>query len=162
MLPPFVREYALTALAGTPDVLERLLADVAPADPVWDRRPDPDRFTLREIVAHLADWNGIFLERIMRARDEDRPILLFRSAEDVARDHGSFQAAPAASLARFRVGRVEMMPVLQTLAPEQWERAGTLPGHPKARGEISIEAWIVQIVGHDGYHMRQIAEWLKG
>ena len=161
MLPPFVREYTLTAVAGAPDVLERLLVGVAPTDPVWDRRPDPARFTLREVVGHLADWNGIFLDRIVRTRDEDRPSLTFRTPEDVAQASGSFGADPVALLARFRAGRAEMSPVLRALTPEQWERAGTLPGHPQVTGEVSIEAWIVQIVGHDGYHMRQIAEWLR-
>jgi len=161
MLPPFVREYALTALAGAPDVLERLLAGVAPADPVWDRRPDPARFTLREVVGHLADWNGVFLGRIARTRDEDRPGLTFRTPEDVARESGSFGAAPADSLARFRAGRAEMALILRALEPPQWERVGTLPGHPQVTGDISIEAWIMQIVGHDGYHLRQVAEWLR-
>ena len=161
MLPPFVREYALTALAGAPDVLERLLAGVAPADPVWDRRPDPARFTLREVVGHLADWNGVFLDRITRTRDEEGPQVPARSPEDVARESGSFRAAPAVSLARFRAGRAEMAPILRALESAQWERVGFLVGHPQVSGPVSIEAWIVQIVGHDGYHLRQVAEWLK-
>ena len=161
MLPPFVREYTLTALAGAPDVLERLLSDVAPDDLVWDRRPDPARFTLREVVGHLADWNGVFLDRISRTRDEDRPGLTFRTPEDVAQTSGSFQAAPDVSLARFRADRAEMTPVLRALTPEQWERVGFLPGHPQVTGDVSIEAWIVAIVGHDGYHMRQVVEWLR-
>lgn len=161
MLPPFVREYTLNAVAGAPDVLERLLSDVAPDDSAWDRRPDPARFTLREVVGHLADWNGVFLDRIALTRDEEGPHFPARSPEGVARESGSFGAAPAASLARFRAGRAEMMPILRALEPEQWERVGFIVGHPVASGAISIEAWIVQIVGHDGYHLRQAAEWLK-
>lgn len=161
MLPPFVREYTLIALAGAPDVLEALLAGVAPTDPVWDRRPDPARFALREVVGHLADWNDVFLGRIARTRDEDRPSLTFRRPEDVAQATGSFGAEPSASLARFRAGRAEMSPVLRALTPEQWERVGSLPGHPQITGDVSIEAWIVAAVGHDGYHMKQVAEWLR-
>jgi len=161
MLPTFVREYALTALTGTPDVLERLLAGVAPDNPAWDRRPDPSRFTLREVVGHLADWNSVFLNRVTRARDEEEPQVFTQSAEDVARESGSFGAAPADSLARFRAGRAEMVPILRALEPEQWERIGFIVGHPVASGAVSIEAWIVQIVGHDGYHLRQVAEWLR-
>ena len=161
MLPPFVREYTQNAVAGAPDVLERLLAGIGPTDPIWDRRPDPARFTLREIVGHLADWNGVFLDRIERTRDEDRPGLAFRTPEDVARQSGSFQAGSVASLARFRAGRAEMTPVLRALTPEQWGRVGTLPGHPQVTGEVSIEAWIVLVAGHDAYHTRQIVQWLR-
>jgi len=112
-------------------------------------------------VGHLADWNGVFLDRIARTRDEDRPSLTFRKPEDVAQVSGSFQAEPLASLARFRAGRAQMSPILRALTPEQWERVGSLPGHPQVTGSVSIEAWIVQIVGHDAYHMRQIVEWLR-
>lgn len=160
MLPPFVREYTLNALAGAPDVLERLLAGVALTDPIWDRRPDPARFTLREVVGHLADWNGVFLSRITLTCDEEEPRFPARSPEDVARESGSFQCAPADSLARFRAGRAEMVPILRALEPEQWERVGFIVGHPVASGAVSIEAWIVQIVGHDAYHMRQVIAWM--
>ena len=161
MLPAFVHGYVLTTLAGTPDVLERLLVGVSPTDSVWDRRPDPARFTLREIVGHLADWNGVFLDRITRTRDQDGPSLTAHKPEDVARRSGSFEAAPAESLARFRAGRAEMLSILRALEPAQWELAGTILGHPVATGTITIEAWIVQTAGHDGYHLQQIAQWLK-
>src|SRR5437879_4197786 len=61
MLPVFARKYVLAGLTGSPDVLEALLKDVGPNDPAWDKRPDPERFTIREVLAHLADWEGIFL-----------------------------------------------------------------------------------------------------
>lgn len=160
MLPSFVREYVLTAISGAPDILERLLVGIAPGDPVWDRRPDPARFTLREIIAHLADWNGVFLDRITRIRDEEAPHLLVRNPEEVGREHGSFEALPDASLARFRAGRAELMTVLRALEPAAWGRTGELVGHPSASGAVSIEAWIMAITGHDGYHLQQIAQWL--
>ena len=57
MLPERIHLYLLLDLESAPEALARLLADVT--DPAaWDRRPDPDRFTLREMVAHLADWKA--------------------------------------------------------------------------------------------------------
>lgn len=161
MLLPFVRDYTLTAITGTPDVLERLLDGIASTDSVWDRRPDPERFTLREIAAHLADWNGVWQERITRIRDEEEPRLVVRRPDDVGRESGSFLAAPADSLLRFRASRAELLPILRSLEGAQWERAGEIIGHPSASGMVSIESWLLVILGHDGYHLRQIAEWLK-
>ncbi len=161
MLPSFVRDYTLTAIGGAPDVLERLLADVAFNDPIWDCRPDPARFTLREITAHLADWNGVFLSRITRTRDEEEPRLLFQSADEVARANSSFEVAPEVSLTRFRESRAELVSVLRALEPEQLDRIGFLPGHPQIKGAVSIEAWNYAIVGHDGYHLQQVTQWLN-
>jgi len=74
MLPDRIHFYLLTDLECAPDVLARLLADVAePA--MWDRRPDSDRFTLREMAAHLADWEGVFLARLTQTRDEENATL---------------------------------------------------------------------------------------
>ena len=53
-------DYLLSALEGAPDVIAALLDGVPPDDALWDRRPDPERFSLREIVAHLADWDGVY------------------------------------------------------------------------------------------------------
>ena len=161
MLSPFVHNFVLITLEGNSDVLERLLEGVADADPIWDLRPDPARFTLREIVGHLADWNGVFMQRITQIRDEDSPDSVARKVEDIARESGSFVAAPADSLARFRTTRLAMIPTLRALEPNQWERTGNIVGHPIASGAVSIESWFVQIAGHDGYHLQQIAQWLK-
>ena len=74
MLTERTRLYLLLDLESAPDVLARLLADTSePA--VYDRRPDPDRFTLREMVAHLADWEAVFLDRLSKTRDEENATL---------------------------------------------------------------------------------------
>jgi len=63
MLPERTRHYLLLDLDSAPDVLARMLQGVT--DPaVFDARPDPARFTLREMVAHLADWEAVFLRRL--------------------------------------------------------------------------------------------------
>ena len=156
MLPPPALNYILLALEGTPDVLESLLNAFAYDDPVWDLRPNPDRFTLREILAHLADWEPIFLERITRMRDEDTPHLpdVDEGQLAVARDYAHVDAP--ASLMRFRQGRAQLLPVLRALPVEAWER----PGFRERIGPLTLENLVVLILGHDGYHTRQIAQWL--
>jgi hypothetical protein len=161
MMPSFVRDYALTAIAGAPDVLEQLVKGIALDDPRWDYRPDPERFTLREIVGHLADWNGVYFDRITRIRDEEMPSLLVRNPEEVGRVSGSFQAPPDVSLAHFRAGRAELAAVLGALELVAWKRTGEIINHPSASGAVSIEAWNYASVGHDGYHLQQVAQWLN-
>ena len=75
MLPPPVRKYLLTSVGSTPKILASLLKGVSGEDAVWDKRPDPERFTLREVVAHLTDWDPIHIERINRILAEEEPLL---------------------------------------------------------------------------------------
>ncbi|MDQ2798708.1 MAG: DinB family protein, partial [Armatimonadota bacterium] len=72
-----------------------------------------------------------------------------------------FQAPADVSLARFRAGRAELAAILRNLEPAAWERTGDIVNHPSASGAVSIEAWVMAITGHDGYHLQQIAQWIK-
>lgn len=150
MLPDRIHLYLLLDLESAPETLARLLAGVT--DPaVWDRRPDPDRFTLREMAAHLADWEGVFLGRLTQTRDEENAILHGLDEGQVAIDHDYAHADPQECLARYGAGRKEIVAFLRALSPEQWGRAGT---HTEI-GPISLEAQTVLIAAHDGYHRQQ-------
>lgn len=66
MLLPMMHDRIHSALTGTPDVLDALLGPLTAGDPRKDLRPHPERFTLREIASHLADYDAIYLERLTR------------------------------------------------------------------------------------------------
>lgn len=156
MLPDRIKRYLLRGLEATPDLLDRLLGDVT--DPsVWDRRPDPARFTLREVLAHLADWEVVFLKRIRQTRDEENAALVGLDEGQLARDRDYAHADPAECRARFRHGRQELLTALNGLRPDQWDRVGT---HTEV-GPVSLETQAVMIASHDGYHLQQILEWLR-
>ena len=150
MLPDRIHLYLLLDLECAPAVLARLLADVT--DPAaWDRRPDPDRFTLREMVAHLADWDGVFLGRMTQTRDEENAALRGLDEGQVAIDHDYAHADPQECLMRYEAGREKIVAFLRALSPEQWGRVGT---HTEV-GPISLETQAVLIAVHDGYHRQQ-------
>ena len=153
MLPKKTYSYLLIDLDSGPDVLAALLA--AGAGPaVWDSRPDPDRFTLREMVAHLADWEGVFLQRLTQTRDEENAILQGLDEGQVAIDHDYAHADPQECLARYHAGRTRIVSFLSGLSPGQWERVGT---HTEL-GPISLTAQAVLIAAHDGYHRQQVLD----
>ena len=62
ILPAKTREHVLTGLSATPRVLGLLSGPLHPESPVWELSL-PGRFTLRETMAHLADWEDVFLKR---------------------------------------------------------------------------------------------------
>lgn len=154
-LPPMARKYVLSAASGTPDVLDALLVSLSADDPRWDAQPDPTRFSLREMVAHLADWEPIWVERLTRIRDEDNPSLPDIDEGQRAIDGDYAHRDPRQSLADFRTGRAAVMELLSALPAEAWERVG----HREKVGTFSIETLTIFIVGHDGYHTHQAVQW---
>lgn len=156
-LPLKAREYLLYALEGTPDVLDGFLQDLAPDDPLWDARPDPQRFTLREIVAHLADWEPINLGRMHRIRTESEPTLPDIDEGQLVIENDYAHSVPHVSLKRFRDGRVTLVALLRSLEEADWQKRA----HRVTIGPITLEAQAVLVAGHDGYHTRQVAQWLR-
>lgn len=151
----FTRNYLMGALEGAPDVFEHILAGVT--DEEIDRRPDPNRFSIREIMAHLAEWEPIYHERMRRIRDEDEPVLPNYDEGQLAIDHDYAHKDLAEQIRLFRSGRTENMAFLKSLQPAEWHRVGNRP----EIGNVTIEAIAILMPLHDAYHIRQIGEWRR-
>lgn len=157
MLLPVMRQRIMTALAGTLDVLDALLGNVAASDPIWDRRPDPDRFTLREIVAHLADYELIWNERLTRTSQQNSPLLEPKDAGRLAIDNNYAASDPIDNLAKIHDRRTALVALLQEVPDPEWQR----PARWGDLGVLTFEEQAAFIVVHDGYHTSQIAQWLR-
>lgn len=155
MLPEKLYRYLLIDLESAPDVLAKLLQEVT--GPTWDKRPDPERFTLREVAAHLADWDKVFLGRLMQTRDADNPVLQGLDEGQVAIDNDYAHTDPAECLARYRTNRDKIVSLLRALSPEQWARSAN---HTEL-GPVTLEAQAALIAFHDGYHRQQVAAWMN-
>ena len=156
MLLPLMRDRLLSALTGTCDVLPALLGSLSPQDPVWDARPDPARFTLREIMAHLADYELIWIDRMTRTRNELGPLLVPVDPGALATEHDYAHSDTAVSLAQFQERRIALVNFLVGLAEEDWQRVGQMGD----RGPLTLEEQAAFVVIHDGYHTGQVAQWL--
>jgi len=108
-------------LAG-PDLLRRAVADMTRQQ--LQARPIPNKWSTIEVVAHIADFEPIFADRMKRVIAEDRPTLL-------AADHERFIARLACQerdveeeLAVVEWTRRHMARILRHLTPEDFERVG--------------------------------------
>ncbi len=153
MLTAKVYQYALIALEGTPAVFARLLDDLSEAEA--DAHLDPARFSLREAVAHLADWEGVFRQRMLLTQSEDNPLLQGYDEGQWAIDHAYAQSDWRAQLARFASERAQTTALIRSFTPEHLTRTGR---HTEA-GPISLQEQVLLITVHDGYHARQFAEY---
>lgn len=153
MLPASTRTYLLHGLRATPIVLAHLTAGLE--DVVLDRRPDADRFTIREVLAHLADFEGVWLERMRRMASEAEPFLPSVDEGELAVQHQYALADPELQKEAFRRRRADLVNFLEALPPEDWDRTGR-----RDTGIITIGTLAVMVLGHDGYHLQEIVEWM--
>jgi hypothetical protein len=140
----------LALLAAAPARLAALLADVP--QPLCARRPAPGKWSIQEVVAHLADDELVGAYRIrliladpgteIQAFDQDRWAETGRYAE----------TDPTRSLALFRVLREVNLALWHRLSPAEWGRTGV---HAE-RGVESIRDIATYYAGHDLNHFAQI------
>ena len=152
----YTRDYLLNALDGNPEVVAHLLRDV-PADSArWDKHPDPARFSLREITAHLAVWEGIFVDRVALVCDQNEPVIQAYREDELAIVHAYSNSQVADNLAWWRKNRTALVETLRGLDAAQWKRIGK-----RTIGPMSLAEQAAVILAHDGYHIQQIVQWLE-
>lgn len=160
MLVPRIRERLMDALEGTPTVLEVLTAGLSPGDPRWEFRENADRFTLREVFAHLADydvrWLG-YLDSAMGATAKQPAQVAPFGPDDVAAGRHYDESDPGERLAALRESRATLVARLHALPEDAWTaHAIASPRH----GQLNLDELATLFAAHDGYHVRQVAEYV--
>lgn len=146
--------YPIDALAFAPSIFEGLIKHIEPSR--LDEGSGPDRFSPREVVAHLADWEPIFLSRIQTAVDTPGSSIMVFDEGELAKEHNYASQDLDECLARFRRGRHQTVAYLQGLSPDQFRRTVV---HPE-RGVMSVDDLIGYLFGHDAYHVEQLVAHL--
>lgn len=145
----------LKVQARTVKSIERLLKG-KPA-PKLRKRPAPDKWSVGEILAHLADTEIVVGWRLRASLGAPgTPIQAYdQDAWAAARNYGKHD--PRESLEHFRAVREANLAFYKSLSPEQWKHYGM---HAE-RGEESIERLAHMMAGHDINHLQQIERILS-
>jgi uncharacterized damage-inducible protein DinB len=153
-MPPYIRKYLIDeALSATPGIITRFCKNI-PAH-IADQDQGPDYFTLREVLAHLADWEPIWLERIQRIVQEDQPVLPNIDEGKMAELNNYATTPVEVSLERFTTGRRELVAYLQSLTMDAFMRHGIRP----EIGTITVKDIATLVLSHDTYHIAQLARY---
>jgi hypothetical protein len=140
----------LKSQAAAANKLERLVKGVPAAK--LRKRPAPEKWSVSEVLAHLADAEIVIAWRI-------RSILAAPGTPIQAYDQDTWAANgnyakrdPRKSIALFRAVREANLAFYKSLSKEHWKHYGM---HAE-RGEESLERVAQMIAGHDINHILQI------
>jgi hypothetical protein len=115
-----------------------------------DRAPAPGKWSVRDIVCHLADCEVVFAFRLRQALAEDHHIIQPFDQDKWASVYGHYQAREA--LAVFTAVREWNRALISGLKPEAFEKP---LNHPE-RGDMTLRVVVETMAGHDLNHLRQI------
>ena len=116
-----------------------------------DFKPDAAKWSVREIVHHLADSEMTAAVRLRLLIAQDRPTLQGYDQDEFARR--LFYDRPyETSLELFRLARASTAEILDRLTPTEWVREGI---HTEV-GPYGVESWLKTYSDHAHKHARQI------
>jgi len=140
--------------SATPKKLESLVQGAPPSK--LQKRPAPDKWSVAEILAHLADTEIVVGWRV-------RSILAAPGTPIQAFDQDAWAAAgnyakrdARKSIEQFRAVRDANLALYKSLSPDQWKHFGM---HAE-RGEESLTRILHMMAGHDVNHISQIEQSL--
>ena len=132
----------------TPGRLAALLETLGPQG--VERSLAPGKWSVREILCHLADCELVFAFRLRQALAETDHVIQPFDQEKWAATYAAFDAH--AALAVYGTVRDWNVKLMQSVAPEALSKRVT---HPE-RGEMTFQTLIETMAGHDLNHQRQI------
>jgi uncharacterized damage-inducible protein DinB len=146
----------LAVLQATPRRIERLVT--AATKKRLAARPAPEKWSVTEILAHLADVEivqGVRLRMILGA--SGTPLQGFNQEVWAAfSEYASHD--PRLSLEAYKVNRERTLRLLKSLPPKMWKCYGM---HSE-RGKETVKRITEMMAGHDINHAGQIEALLKG
>ena len=138
------------AMAEAPDRLRRLVRGLTGKQ--LATRPAPGKWSIREIVAHLADNEVVLGGRYRFVAAMDRPPLPGFDQDAFVANLGVDRAKTADLLDDFAMARAVNIGLLERIGAAAWHRVGL---HAE-RGEQSLGQLVTMYAGHDRIHLAQI------
>ena len=135
---------------ATPKKIERLIKGFPAAK--LRKKPDPDKWSVGEILAHLADCEivtGWRVRQILGA--PGTPIQAFDQDSWAAAGHYE-KRDPRKSFEQFAAARAGNVALMKSLTPEQWK----MHGMHAERGMETVERIVCMMAGHDLNHTKQV------
>jgi uncharacterized damage-inducible protein DinB len=115
-------------------------------------RPGPGKWSILEVVVHIADSDAISIDRMKRMICEDNPSLLYADETAYVERLHTHEQDLEDALTLLEVGRRQWARVLRLLPDEVFERTGQ---HNRA-GTVTVGRMVASYVKHLNDHLQFI------
>jgi hypothetical protein len=122
------------------------------------RRPVPDKWSVAEIVAHLADAELAIAWRIRQILSNNAIPIQAYDQDLWAQTFDYAHRDPRESLATYRTLREANLALLKSVSRKLWDNYGV----HQERGNESVSHVVRMVAGHDLNHLQQVEGILKG
>lgn len=141
----------LDLLGVQPPALHQVLAQVSEEQATL--RYAPGKWSIKQVVLHVADAERIFAYRALRFARADAQNLPGFDENHYADHSGADERSLASLLAECAAVRQATLALLRSCPPEQLSRGGTANGLA-----VTVRALLYMLAGHEAHHAQILAE----
>jgi FMN phosphatase YigB (HAD superfamily) len=154
LLPEFNGPPALLAiLRSTPAALSYLCSELLSSG--WTERPQPDEWSMTEILCHLRDVEiEVNIPRLNQVLENSNPFLPGMDTDPWADERQYITQDGGLALQQFTASRIRTINILAYLSPEDW----VSPARHAIFGPTNLTELAGFIAEHDRLHVRQVYE----
>ncbi len=139
----------------TPAALDNLLGRMTQQQ--IDTRPAPEKWSVREVLCHMADCEIAWAWRLRQVYGEDRPTLQSFEQDPWARAYDGVKYTSAAALQAWRSLREWNLALIETFSDADKARTAM---HPHA-GELTLWTLVEIAGGHDVHHLASLRKLVE-
>ncbi len=140
----------LRVAAATPAKIVSLIRGLTPRQ--LSKRPAPNKWSIQEIISHLAEAEMVMCCRARWIAFEEHPTLVPFDQEKWAAGRAPEMEPLAETLERFRLLRRSQVRLFRNASKKDFRRSGF---HPE-RGVVTLQEQLETLAGHDLNHLAQI------
>ena len=140
----------LAVIATTPARISAIIRGLSPRQVA--QRPAPGKWSIREIISHLAETEMVMCCRARWITFEDNPTLVPFDQEKWAKAWPREPEPFSETFERFRLLRRSQVRLFRSASKQDFKRKGF---HPE-RGVVTLRVQLETVAGHDLNHLGQI------
>jgi len=138
--------------AAGPQELRVAIAGMTPEQ--IDAVPVPGKWSTRQVICHLADFEPVYADRMKHVIAEDKPSFAGGFHQQFAEHLAYDQRDIEEEIKLIEVTRSQMARILRSLPPEAFERTGI----HSVDGPMTLRTLLERITNHIPHHVQFIEE----
>ena len=121
-------------------------------------KPAPDKWSILEILGHLADVEIVYAHRFRQMLADKKPVIAPLDVDDWATRLGYSEESPAELVAAYGLNRHRTLQLLRRLKPGDLEKSAF---HPEYKRDVTVAEYVEKIATHGANHLAQIERLKK-
>ena len=121
-------------------------------------KPAPDKWSILEILGHLADIEIVYAYRLRQMLADEKPVIAPMDQDAWAKHLGYMEMTAPELVALYGLNRHHTLRLLRRLKPADLEKSAF---HPERQANVTVARLVEMMSGHGASHLGQIERLKK-